>query len=196
MHMGTVPAVWGRRGVCVTLFCVLSGCGVKHTARDKNITWDEIVGADHAALRPNSPSADQEERAVPQKEFSGQSTSGLSPYLQRLADAYRIAKPSAYAGGVYGKVGEVVVFAAHQNQVPDFDRLYWVMVKVLSEKYGCFIIRKLSTTSKVSVQCRDLRWVVFLRGKASGGRLHFYARQYDEQGRQLVVRNHKIVQRL
>jgi hypothetical protein len=52
--------------------------------------------------------------------------------------------------GVYGKIGPNSIFVAERSAIPNYDRLYWVMVRILSEKYGCFIRRKVDRGDFVS----------------------------------------------
>jgi len=88
--------------------------------------------------------------------------------------------------GIYGKIGNMSVFVADRKIVPDYDRLYWVMVRVLSEKYGCFIKRKIVERDIVSFTCRDKRTVVMKR-RISGEYAKFVVKQYDAFGREVVV---------
>ena len=88
--------------------------------------------------------------------------------------------------GIYGKIGNMSVFVADRKVVPDYDRLYWVMVRVLSEKYGCFIKRKLVEHDVIRFTCRDKRTVVMKR-RISGEYSKFVVKQYDAFGRDVVV---------
>ncbi len=107
--------------------------------------------------------------------------------LQQWVDELKIENVKRYEGGAYGKIGSSTVFIAEKNTIPDFDRLYWVMVKVLSEKYGCFMKKKYSEEKTVVVHCRDRRRIVFRRHQGSDW-IQFYGRQYDLAGNELIVR--------
>jgi hypothetical protein len=106
--------------------------------------------------------------------------------MQYWANRIRMSRPIAYEGGLYGKVGSSPVFIASRQTIPNYDRLYWVMVKVLSEKYGCFIVKKSSVQNLVSVRCRDRRVVEFHR-RQSGSWIMFYGKQFDQAGREIKV---------
>lgn len=107
--------------------------------------------------------------------------------LQQWVEELKIENVKSYEGGAYGKIGNSTVFIAEKNTIPDFDRLYWVMVKVLSEKYGCFMKKKYSEEKTVVVHCRDRRRIVFRRHQGSDW-IQFYGRQYDLAGNELIVR--------
>ncbi|MCX6118740.1 MAG: hypothetical protein NT027_14460 [Proteobacteria bacterium] len=109
--------------------------------------------------------------------------------LSKVIKEIGLKRPMDYEGGVYGKVGSATMFIAEKSVIPDFDRLYLVMVKVLSEKYGCFITKKKSTSKMVSVRCRDDRIVVFHRFHGTDW-VQFYGRQYDLAGNEVVVANY------
>jgi hypothetical protein len=118
------------------------------------------------------------------------------PSLAHLALLARVERPEIFEGGIYGKRGSATVWVATPETVADFDRLWWIMVKVLSEKYGCFIVQhKTFSPSKVKVTCRDRRTVVFQRARGSEMVL-FTGRQFDAQGAELVVQRRRIVARL
>ncbi|MCX6124262.1 MAG: hypothetical protein NTV34_05865 [Proteobacteria bacterium] len=106
--------------------------------------------------------------------------------LLRWVKDLKIERPRDYEGGVYGKVGSATVYIAPKSKIPDYDRLHWVMVKVLSEKYGCFILRKETFAHNVSVGCRDRRRIVFKRSRGDEW-IMFYGRQYDLAGNEVVI---------
>lgn len=90
--------------------------------------------------------------------------------------------------GFAGKMGHSVVFAAEKRLIPDYDRLYWVMIRVLSEKYGCFIRKKIDRGELVAFKCRDQRIVTFRR-RLTEHYAVFKARQYRSDGREIVIAN-------
>jgi hypothetical protein len=94
--------------------------------------------------------------------------------------------------GVYGKIGANPVFVARKSRIPDFDRLYWVMVRVLSEKYGCFIKGKSAATTTVKFHCRDRRTVIMERSIDSEF-AKFSGRQFDPRGREIIIRPKAVV---
>jgi len=116
----------------------------------------------------------------------------LAADLGRLAVAHGVANPRHYEGGLYGVVGSAKLYLSSTERIPDSARLYWVMVKVLSEKYGCFMAAKVDVGERTFVRCRDGRQVAFWRAQGPGW-IQFYARQYDPQGYEIVVRDHQMI---
>jgi hypothetical protein len=90
--------------------------------------------------------------------------------------------------GFSGKLGQSIIFAAEKRLIPNYDRLYWVMIRVLSEKYGCFIRKKIDRGELVAFKCRDQRIVTFRR-RMTGQYAVFKARQYRSDGREIVMLN-------
>ena len=90
--------------------------------------------------------------------------------------------------GFAGKIGHSVVFAAEKRLIPNYDRLYWVMIRVLSEKYGCFIRKKIDRGELVAFKCRDQRIVTFRRRMTEQYAV-FKARQYRYDGREILTVN-------
>jgi hypothetical protein len=93
--------------------------------------------------------------------------------------------------GVYGKIGPNSIFVAERTAIPNYDRLYWVMVRILSEKYGCFIRRKVDRGHSVSFQCRDQRTVTMAR-KISDRFSMVHVRQFDRYGRGIDTRGTRL----
>jgi len=89
--------------------------------------------------------------------------------------------------GAYGKLGTSVIFIADRSLIPDFDRLYWVMVRVLSEKYGCFIRHKIDRGNVVRFGCKDKRLVVMNRNVLKNY-VTFQARQYAPDGQEIIIK--------
>lgn len=104
----------------------------------------------------------------------------------QIALGFGLEKPQALDVGVYGKVGKSTVFIAHRKNIPDYDRLYWVMIRVLSEKYGCFIKRKVPRDHQIGFECRDRRMIVMQRD-ISGDFAKFVGWQFDSSGKEVVI---------
>ena len=104
----------------------------------------------------------------------------------RLAMGFGLEKAQAMDVGVYGKLGKSTVFIAHRKHIPDYDRLYWVMIRVLSEKYGCFIKRKFPYDNQIGFECRDRRTIVMQRD-ISGDYAKFVGWQFDPSGKEVVI---------
>ena len=102
-----------------------------------------------------------------------------------------LSRPIPYEGGIYGTRGYSKVFVAPTTQIHNYSRLYWVMVKVLSEKYGCFMVAKQYHWGTTRVWCRDKRQVVFWQSKNRNW-IQFATRQYDKDGFEIAVKRRKI----
>jgi hypothetical protein len=114
------------------------------------------------------------------------------PELARLALTRGLENPTHWRDGVYGTVGPVKFYVTTTEAIPDEDRLYPVMIALLSEKYGCFIKGRVKSATSTLMRCRDNRQIVFWRGRGPGW-VQFYARQYDADGYEIVVKNRRIV---
>ncbi len=114
--------------------------------------------------------------------------------LSRLVLTRGLEEPVPFDQGAVGKADDALFFVADAAKVPSTERLYWTMVKALSERYGCFMRQKVRKADVFQFRCRDGRRVVFWR-RYSRDSAEFYARQFDAQGRELIVDDHKIVMR-
>jgi hypothetical protein len=111
-----------------------------------------------------------------------------------LATGFSLERPQFLDVGIYGKIGTATAFVARRSKIADYDRLYWVMVRVLSEKYGCFIRKKTNLGQTVRFECRDQRMVVLDRD-ISGGFAKFSGRQFDQMGREIIVKPRPVARR-
>lgn len=162
------------------------------------ITWDELLDTramkrdalEHVfvAQAPANTALFQDSYLKPRLDTENRKEVLESPdeSLIRWSKSLKIERPREYERGVYGKVGTATIYITHISRIPDFDRLHWVIVKVLSEKYGCFIVHKLSSSQLVSVRCRDKRRIVFRRSRGDDW-IMFYARQYDHRGHEIII---------
>jgi hypothetical protein len=97
-----------------------------------------------------------------------------------------------YEGGYYGTRGLTKIFIAPTSKIGNYSRLYWVMVKVLSEKYGCFMVAKQYARDTTRILCRDKRQIVFWQSKTKDW-IQFATRQYDRDGFEIAVKRRRIV---
>lgn len=184
---------------CIVLLAwMLTSCGSVQKRPAGDIDWDDLVSnRQHYNSTPiprgtlTNISRSDEQGQVAENALAAKPRNE-GPTLDQLAAGFQMEKPVRYEGGVYGKKGHIPVFAARLADIPDYDRLYWVMVKVLSEKYGCFMKRKASTHSQVMVECRDKRRVVFHRNRGDGW-IQFYGRQYNQEGKEVLIKDHRAI---
>ena len=155
------------------------------TAARLSIDWGEIMHPRSVgvALRPEAP---VEFEVLPERTRLLGAELRADPDLARLAVRRSLEKPTAFDQGVYGKLGTSTVYMAPANRVQSSDRLYWTMVRVLSEKYGCFIVEKNRNSDRFQFRCRDGRQVVMQR-KMDSRFAHFWGRQYNASGEELIV---------
>lgn len=122
----------------------------------------------------------------------------LIQYMPRDSNIIAIQSPSRlpvsspYEGGFYGTRGLTKIFIAPTSKIGDYSRLYWVMVKVLSEKYGCFMVAKQYAGDTTRVFCRDKRQIVFWQSRTKDW-IQFASRQYDREGFEIAVKRRRIV---
>jgi hypothetical protein len=114
--------------------------------------------------------------------------------LSKIAAGFGLERAQKMDLGVYGKIGKHTVFVAPRSVITDYDRLYWVMVRVLSEKYGCFIRSKVSTAKIVRFECRDHRTIVMDRD-ISGSFAKFSGRQFDTFGKEIIINPRPVASR-
>ena len=113
------------------------------------------------------------------------------PVLQQMAAHCQLQNYEVMDGGVLGNLGSARVFVAPTSRIPDWSRLYWVKVRVLSEKYGCFMRSRQDKDNVTKFTCKDNRQIVFWRAKGEHW-IRFYSRQYDAGGHEIAVRNRQI----
>ena len=99
--------------------------------------------------------------STPWNDFLGHSTKDKPLYSALVNGGARrslpaaLSQPEAYEGGVFGYMGSAKAFVAYRKVIPDYNRLYWVMVKVLSEKYSCFISAKQNRGDETWMKIRN-----------------------------------------
>ena len=103
-----------------------------------------------------------------------------------------LSQAEPYEGGMLGYSGGARTFVASRQVIKNDHRLYWVMVKVLSERYGCFISAKQKRGEETWIQCRDGRQVLFWQDLDRKW-IQFQARQFDREGFEIAVVKHQIV---
>lgn len=175
---------------------LLAGCTPPEELDDLDLepseNWHELMSNRGAVFEPNPAFEMPEIVLTPDRLAAMPPTLQQRPELAHFAVSRSLNAPVAYEGGVFGTVGNAKMFVGSSSMINNYDRLYWVMVKVLSEKYGCFMVAKQNLPEKTWVKCRDKRQIVFWKSKGPGF-MQFYGRQYDKEGYEIVVRKKKIV---
>lgn len=159
---------------------------------EPSLNWDELSSFNDEAFSPTPGYAIEDVQMTPER-------LGLLPTPVRgnqklawLALSRGVSQATAYQNGLFGMIGSAKYFATTTDKVEDYDRLYWIMVKVLSEKYSCFMVSKVNIGEQVNIGCRDHRNIVFWRSQGEGW-IQFYARQFDRQGYEIKVERRRIV---
>ena len=150
-----------------------------------NLDWGDLMHGRSVAvaLRPETPI---EFEVLPERTKKLALELRADPDLARFAVRRSLEKPAEFDQGVYGKLGTSTVYMAPIHRVRSSDRLYWTMVRVLSEKYGCFIVEKNRDAERFQFRCRDGRMVVMQR-KIDSRVAHFWGRQYNANGDEVKV---------
>lgn len=120
-------------------------------------------------------------------------------YISQELTRIGVGQIEALDSGLYGKLGSTSLFVADRASIATYDRLYWTMVRILSEKYACFIKGKVDRGQLVSFKCRDQRTVTMAR-KISKNFSIIQTRQYGPDGREIIrqraAKNHPSVARV
>ncbi len=154
--------------------------------------WHELLSNRGTTFEPNPAFEMPEIVLTPDRLAAMPMALQQRPDLAHFAVSRSMNAPIAYEGGVFGTVGNAKMFVGPSTHIGNYDRLYWVMVKVLSEKYGCFMAARQNMPEKTLIKCRDKRQIVFWKSKGPGF-MQFFARQFDRYGYEIVVRKRKIV---
>jgi hypothetical protein len=123
---------------------------------------------------------------------AAQTTSPTSDWRAKLtaeAKRLKLTHIEQFENGIYGRYMDSRMFFTTAEQIPDDKRLYWAMVKVLSEKFACFMVRKRKSGDLYRFYCKDKRSVVFRKGRV-GQTIHFYGRTYD-RNEKLIPLDHE-----
>ncbi len=157
-----------------------------------DVVWDDLMSSTSDRFEPNPDIFFEDAVLTPERLAQMPHLLQRAPDLAHLAISRSIENPIHYQDGVLGQVGTTKFFVTTRERVATFNRLYWVMVKVLSEKYSCFMVSKQQIDDQLRVTCRDKRQIVVWRA-AGRNWIQFYARQYDRDGYEIQVVKRKIV---
>ncbi len=82
---------------------------------------------------------------------------------KRYAEILKLERIDERFDGVYGKKNNSWYFLGDKNIVENNDRMYWNIVRVLSEKFGCFSNQKKDDGNKLKFRCRDGKKIIVRR---------------------------------
>lgn len=109
----------------------------------------------------------------------------LAKVMQKASEL-NIRRLKYFEGGVYGKIDGSVYYITTLAKAPNIDRLYLLMMKMLSKTYGCFLKKRIKSAGEYHFFCRDSRMVTM--SPVFGQKLVlFRAVQKDRYGNVLLV---------
>lgn len=115
------------------------------------------------------------------------------PYQAYLAQAQKLTQKKDFEKGILGKNGHSLVYVGPLSEYKESHHLYWVMVKVLSKRYGCFMTKKHTKGDIVIFKCKDSRLVAFQKSQGENW-IQFQSKQFDPRGHEIVVENGHITE--
>ncbi len=187
MKLFLIVLVFGFAGACVHNQDELDGDSLDH-----GLSYDDILSDRGAELKPHTVFELEELLVTPERIAELPTDIKSHPDLVRYAVTRLLEKPSLLDQGVFGVRGREKVFIASRSQVKDNERLYWAMVRVLSEKYSCFISGRKTFARSLHFYCRDGRTVAFQTTEGPDW-LQFVGRQFDGEGYEIEVKKRRIV---
>lgn len=110
--------------------------------------------------------------------------------ITNSAKRLNVTNIEQFENGVFGHYRNSRIFFTTTHQIPNDEKLYWVMVKVLSEKYSCFMINRRKSGDLYRFYCKDQRSVVMRIGQVNQT-LYFYGRTYDRFGNLILLKGGK-----
>ena len=175
------------------LLCLgaVTGCVPKEELDSEDLEpsmeWEDIMS--HNDVKSEDPASSAAETAPVMSKKDAMDAHVERSRAALLGD---IQNAAPYAGGILGMRGSSKYFIATTTTIPEYDRLYWVIVKVLSEKYSCFIRAKQDIGLMTRFTCRDKRQVLFWK-KKNNRFIEFTSRQFDRDGYEIQVIKKQIV---
>lgn len=112
--------------------------------------------------------------------------------LAKLVLSRGLQSPASYSKGVIGDIGSSKMYVTTSDRVQTSNALYGVIMRVLSEKYGCFLTARVKNATNYRFYCRDRRQIV-LQPTRGDTWVQFHARQFDAEGYEIKVENRRIV---
>jgi hypothetical protein len=104
----------------------------------------------------------------------------------------KVTELESFGGGIIARGGYGRVFVGRRANFKELRNLYPVVVRMLSEKFSCFITEKVGQHEEVLFTCRDGRRVAVWRSE-NERYVAMLARQFDSAGYEIVVEKNQIV---
>lgn len=160
---------------------------------DGPLAWDELVHFNENTFEPNGHLWLEDLLVTRERLETLPQDLRNSPDLAQLALNRALESPHSWESGVSGRVGNAKVYVTTTDRVKDYEQLYVIMVRMLSQKYGCLMIEKQNYSDETTrIRCRDLRQIIMWRSTGPGW-IQFHARQFDRHGYEIIVKNRQIV---
>ncbi len=167
------------------------GCVPKEEIDSKDLEpsmdWEDIMSHNDVRAENSASSAAVTAPVMRKKQ-------AIEAHVEKSRQAIlgNVENAAPYAGGILGIKGNSKYFIVSTTNIPEYDRLYGVIVKVLSEKYSCFIRSKQDIGLMTRFTCRGKRQVLFWK-KKNDRFIEFTARQFDRDGYEIQVVRKQIV---
>jgi hypothetical protein len=193
--MRTIVNMWSAGKAAVLAWCLALAPGCTPPEEldgddlEPSMDWEDLVSMEHGLQGADRDTAETVAVQRPKARPAAYRPAGS---LDRSVALSTIENPAPYAGGILGTRGDSKYFIASTEVVPGYNRLYWVIVKVLSERYSCFMRTKLDVGPMTRFTCKDGRQVLFWK-KKNPEYVEFVARQFDREGYEIKVIRKKIV---
>ena len=75
--------------------------------------------------------------------------------MQEFAEKMGITNTVEFGSGIVGTKNAMYVYIADKRKVPDFQRLNWELVKILSERFSCLAVAKQDRGEVSTYTCRS-----------------------------------------
>lgn len=158
-----------------------------------SIAWEDILHHDSHRFAPQYQLEFEDPKLLHAKFSALPPDLQATPELARLAIKHSVESPHIWESGVAGMLGTAKYYITTTSRIKDYDELYVIIVRMLSQKFGCLMIEKQNYSSELTrVRCRDLRQIVLWRNMGADW-IEFYARQFDRDGYEIMVKKRRIV---
>lgn len=98
--------------------------------------------------------------------------------MQDFAQKIGVFDAAEFGSGILGTKNSTHVFIADKRKVPDFARLNWELMKILSEKFSCLAVNRRDRGDLSSYTCRTGA-VVDIKRSQSQQFVYFVAKQRE-----------------
>ncbi len=150
------------------------------------LTSSEVV-TDHSTAKLNpSPSFSLDLKLTPERIAALDSKIRNDVSWTKAAINLSLYNAKPYYHGMYGKIDSSTVYMMPYKNHESWQSLYIAMIKILSEKYGCFVKKRMKGDGVEKFICRDQRRIVFWKQQENNW-IRFHGKQYDKRGQEIIM---------